>query len=387
MMLTQHATRQLEAYCRGKLDAEAAQRVKSHLERCRKCREEYELIVQGSEWMERLPQNAAPEGLWQKIEASLDTAIAPSPRRFPFTFKAGLRRSPLPFRTGLAYAPIGAALILLIGFAWVRSRMGPPPPSFGVVRIAGEPQIGSSRIDKAGKLPVGGWLTTDEKSKAQIRVADIGQVVVGPNSQVRLVETGKKAHKLSLAKGELSAKIKAPPRLFFVETPSAVAVDLGCAYELTVDDAKRSLLRVTAGWVLFEWNGKESIVPAGAACRTRPAHGPGTPYFEDSSEALKESLEQIDFSNSEGTALDTVLKQARARDSLTLWHLLNRVNYKQRGRVYDRLAALVPPPTGVTRDGVLRLHSGSLALWRAKMETTWLGFPEGLFNPFSMKDE
>ena len=34
----------------------------------------------------------------------------------------------------------------------------------------------------------------------------------------------------------MSARIWAPPRLFYVNTPSAVAEDLGCAYTLEVDD-------------------------------------------------------------------------------------------------------------------------------------------------------
>ena len=55
---------------------------------------------------------------------------------------------------------------------------------------------------------------------------------------------------------------------------------------------------------------------------------------------------------SERDALDRALASARARDALSLWHLLARVEPDERGRVFDRLAELVPPPDGVTRDGV-----------------------------------
>ena len=50
----------------------------------------------------------------------------------------------------------------------------------------------------------------------------------------------------------------------------------------------------------------------------------------------------------------------RAQDALSLWHLLQRVDPSLRGAVYDRLAALMPPPTGVTRRGALALESRSL---------------------------
>ena len=38
---------------------------------------------------------------------------------------------------------------------------------------------------------------------------------------------------------------------------------------------------------------------------------------------------------------------------MTLWHLLTRGSPEERARVYDRLAALVPPPQDVTRELIL----------------------------------
>jgi len=59
-----------------------------------------------------------------------------------------------------------------------------------------------------------------------------------------------------------------------VDTPSARAVDLGCQYTLNVDDRGDGLLKVTMGWVAFDTDGRESFIPAGAACRTRKRGGP-----------------------------------------------------------------------------------------------------------------
>ena len=52
-------------------------------------------------------------------------------------------------------------------------------------------------------------------------------------------------------------------------------------------------------------------------------------------------------------ALGDVLAGARARDAITLWHLLRRVDAPDRGRVFDALAALAPPPSSVTRQGIV----------------------------------
>ena len=150
-------------------------------------------------------------------------------------------------------------------------------------------------MDDKGRLAVGQWLETDGDSRAKIDVGSIGQVEIDPNTRVRLVETKPTEHRLELAHGKMSARIWAPPRLFFVDTPSAVAADLGCAYTLEVDDDGVGLLHVTSGWVALQLKDRESMVPAGATCATRPGIGPGTPYFDDSSEVFRKALSSFDF--------------------------------------------------------------------------------------------
>jgi hypothetical protein len=225
-------------------------------------------------------------------------------------------------------------------------------------------------VHKSARLRVGQWLETDGVSKAKIDVADIGHIEVQPNTRIRLVETRSDEHRLALDRGAMEAQIMAPPRLFFVETPSAVAVDLGCAYTLKVDEVGRGLLHVTLGWVSFEREGRESIVPAGALCETRPAVGPGTPYFEDTPLPLRTALTAFDFEQGGAEALEVVLEAARQRDSLTLWHLLPRTTAAEREAVYGRLKALVRPPETVTREGIMRLDSHLLKLWWERIENT-----------------
>jgi hypothetical protein len=240
-----------------------------------------------------------------------------------------------------------------------------------VARVAGAPTVGANRIEGNGRIGVGEWLETDGASRAKISVADIGQVDIGPNSRVRLVGTRSTEHRLALERGRLHAMISAPPRLFVVETPSATAIDLGCSYTLEVDDRGRSILHVTSGWVALERKGRESIVPAGAMCVTEPGKGVGTPYFDDASERFRSALTSLDFQNGGAKALGVVLSEAREYDTLTLWHLLYRVRGAERARVYDRLATLIAPPKGVTREGVLRLDKGMLDLWKQGLEWAW----------------
>lgn len=123
------------------------------------------------------------------------------------------------------------------------------------------------------------------------------------------------------------------------------------------------LVGVQAGWVSFQHAGRESFIPAGAACRTRPGRGPGTPYREQASPALRQALQDFDFAGGGDPALAMVLAEATRDDAFTLWHLLTRCDPSQEPRAYDALAAMVPPPAGVTRGGILRRDRQMLDRW------------------------
>jgi hypothetical protein len=142
---------------------------------------------------------------------------------------------------------------------------------------------------------------------------------------------------------------------------------LGCAYSLTVAEDGSGTLRTKLGWVGFHQNGRDSFIPAGAMCLTKRKEGPGTPYFEDSSEKFREAVHALDFAAvgpaERKEALRTALAQARRRDAFTLWHLLVRVNEQERPMVYDRLATLVKAPVGTTREGTLQLDAAMLDRW------------------------
>ena len=266
-----------------------------------------------------------------------------------------------------------AAIVLLAAAMFLILRPRPTEnvgPSWAVARLEGAPRVGWHSIgEKSGpvNLRIGQTLVTDSSSRASITLDETGRVEVDGGSRLRLVTNGPGRKRLSLERGTIHATIWAPPGEFVVDTPSAVAVDLGCVYTLQVDDSGAGLLRTTMGWVGFKLNGHESFIPAGAVCKTRPKIGPGTPYFEDASASFRDALSKFDFGaatpEERHAQLGILLVDARKNDALTLWHMLSRVSEADRPSVYDRLAALAPPPAAVTRDGILRLDQPMLDTW------------------------
>jgi hypothetical protein len=278
-------------------------------------------------------------------------------RRFrhePSAWDAGAHGPALRSRgaRALAWSGLAAAVVIaaILGTWWFSrgSRDG-----WEVATLAGRPTIEGKSVGERTRLSPGARLATDAASRASLSIGRIGEVEIGPGSSVRLVRADVTDNRIALERGTLRARIWAPPRLFFVETPSATAVDLGCAYTLEVDAGGAGLLRVTLGWVAFDDHGRESFVPEGAACRTRPGLGPGTPWYEDAPTAFAEALERLDAHPDDRGALSIVLSEARPRDALTLWHLLSKLGGDERALVFDRLSAIVSLPASVTREGIV----------------------------------
>jgi hypothetical protein len=283
-------------------------------------------------------------------------------RRFPWTWS-----EPFPVLTTSAVALLVVAGVISL----VRGRKPLPVngPGWDVSDIAGVPRIAGNALGRngTGVFRVGQTLETDAQSSASLRSEDVGEIDVEPSTRLRLVTMGANVDRVALDRGTIHARIWALPGQFVVDTPSAVTVDLGCAYTLHVDDSGAGLVRTSMGWVGFKLDGHESFIPAGAVCVTRPNVGPGTPYFEDATPKFRAALARWDFDDQTGQQraddLATVLSESRPRDTLSLWHLLSRVDSEQRDQVYNRLSAFEPPPAGATKQGILQLDQPMLDSW------------------------
>jgi hypothetical protein len=275
----------------------------------------------------------------------------------------------VPLFPTLSAAAAVVVAIVVVAFL-VSGRKPVAGAGWDVTNVIGTARIGRNSVGgkaRTNRLGVGQTLETDYGSRARLEADEIGQIDVEPGTRLRLLDMSSGLKRIALDRGTIHTYIWAPPGEFVVDTPSATTVDLGCAYTLQVDDSGAGLVRTSRGWVGFKLNGHEAFIPAGAACATRPKVGPGTPYFEDAASEFRAALMRFDFKDGtpqqRAADLATLLRDPRKRDALTFWHLLARVDESQRGLVYDRLAELVPPPAGVTKEGILGLDQAMLDSW------------------------
>ncbi|HLJ50047.1 MAG TPA: FecR domain-containing protein [Bryobacteraceae bacterium] len=301
-------------------------------------------------------KSGEPDPEVQRLEELLSPfAMKKAPLRFPE------RRR---WRPLLVVAASVAVITAAVTFWYVRRPHG---PAWEVVAIGGN---GGAR-----QLTDGGVVETNGSSRARLEMSTFGHVELEPNTKLKLLVTKSDEQRMALSRGKIHALIWAPPGQFVVNTPSAVTVDLGCSYTLEVDLLGDSIVRVSFGWVAFEDHGRESFIPATAMCKTRPNHGPGIPVYEDAPYELQKGVDVFD-GNGDLKAAEAILRSARPRDAMTVWHLLRRVPDAQRGEVYDRLSQLIHLPDDVTRDQVVRgdtraieeiwnsLGLGDMAWWR-----------------------
>jgi hypothetical protein len=314
-----------------------------------------------------LPVAQAPDGLWERVQAGLES-------REPLSSPV-LRRRVIPW---LAAAAAVAAVVAGSSAGFLFSYRA--PARWAVQAVAGAPALGGVALTGNGNLAAGLSLVTDARSRAELVVGRIGRAEVGPNSRVGMERGGFTEHRLTLERGTIAVAISAPPRLFFVRTPSALATDLGCAYTLDVDSAGSSRLHVTAGWVELRGNGPVAMVPAGLVAEVVVGGRAGTPYPEGFPVEARAALHRLDDGSGGAAELDLVLGALhrpsdfitlRQQSAITLWHLLQRVRSDLRGPVYRRLAALSTPPAGVTREGILALDRPMLQRWLRTLSPMW----------------
>lgn len=363
-----HYKEKLSAFLHHELPKAERQLIAEHLLQCEICRKEHDEIKLGAVLANKLQSADVPSAVWKRIENSLDNQS----KNVSTTKSAFFNPRFLISATASVLTVLGFALAIY--FTFLREI------SVDTVEI--QPQkiesnewsieiISGQSVKENEKLEVGETLETDANSRAKVQVANIGQVEIAPNSRLQLVRTEATEHRLSLEEGKMKAFIFAPPRLFVVDTPSAVAVDLGCAYTLEVDKEGNSKLHVTSGYVALERDGRESIVPAGGMAITKKGKGLGTPYYEDVSAQFQKAVYQFDFEDGGTNSLKTILANSREKDALTLWHLLFKTNGSAREQVFRTLNKLVKLPKNTTKTGILKLDKDMMKLWQEEIGIRW----------------
>src|SRR5204863_5705766 len=110
--------------------------------------------------------------------------------------------------------------------------------------VAGAVHVGATTLRDAASagLAAGDEVVCEPGSHARVRIGAIGWLSLEEKTRLRVAAghgdaKREGAFRLDLERGSVEASIFAAPRVFALGTPSGIAVDLGCRYRATVDDA------------------------------------------------------------------------------------------------------------------------------------------------------
>ncbi len=210
-------------------------------------------------------------------------------------------------------------------------------------------------------LKEGEILETDEYTRYEILVPDVGNIYLGPSTKIER----SKSFNIRLLQGTVSKSKSDAKKFLIFEVFGADIKDylLGSSFRLALLNPAFAELEVKEGWISVTKNDKETLILPHHLCKIHSDFGVGLPYNQKSSGSFIETIEQYCFikpGNEE--VLINLLSKAEIKDGLTLWNLLKRVERKQRDMViYTILGLLGNPPEGVTPDGLKVLNAEMLS--------------------------
>lgn len=238
-----------------------------------------------------------------------------------------------------------------------------------VSNLQGSSMIGNAAMSSNDSIKEGQWIQTNGSSRAELIVADIGKIIIEPNSKIVFVKSADGNNRIQVEYGTINADMNSKARSFFVEMPSAVAKDNGGTYTITIDSAGDGLLYVKSGKVDVQSPGKEIIVPAGNIVLTKRDIGAGTPFNENSSPRFKNALFNFDFGKCGGTCVAALLDNAKMSDAVTLVNLLPNIEKEYSDEVYAKVANFVKPPSNIHSDSIPFIDEQKLNEWIDKIQT------------------
>ncbi len=372
----------IDDFIEGALPSGQLAQFEEHMKECSSCSKEYAETANLLEMVNILPKDVTPRhDLWSNIESRISDGRG---RIFSFRSLSSGDLSPAGRDIDrknkyLKYAAVSliAAMILVALLPSIFLDKDTPIlnkvniPYWKVTTLQGTSVSGANIMKGVDSLKPGEWLETKDSSRAVLDVPGLGKVTIEPNTKIQFVKSDTGEHRISLEYGTIKADINSKPRTFFVDSRSATAVDLGCSYTYTVQQNGDGVLYVKEGTVALESHGRESIVPAGKFCLAKTDIGPGTPFRENTSAALKEALLKYDFEKGGEKEVETILKNSKKADVVTLMNLLPRVDDSHKTRVYMVITNFAPPPKNIAGDSIPKINSKELNEWIQEFQEQW----------------
>jgi len=377
--------RLIDDYLEGNISPKDKEIMDSHVDSCEDCKGYLEATSKMKLQLGSLSTNyeylssTEKDELWKGVESKVDFEKRQTEELNKNFEDPAYRKYGLLYKYRY-YASAFAALIVIgmIFFAVKNFKFESPvltkqdsyglPSYWKVTSLSGTPFISEEAMAKLDSIRDGEYIITNDSSRAELFITDIGKVLVEPNTKLMIVKGKDGRNKLSVIYGTIDADMKKVQEPVHVELPSAIAMDDGGSYKVTVDGSGDGLFYVKSGQVEVVSGNKQSVVPAGSLVMTKKDKGVGTPFSNLSSSVFKKALYNFDFGNCDVSCVTTILNSANKNDAVSLVNMITQVEEQYKDRVYAKVASFVPPPHPVHRDSIPFIDEKEIEDWVTKIE-------------------
>jgi len=377
--------RLIDDYLEGNISPKDKEIMESHIDSCEDCKGYLEATSKLKLQLGSLSTNyeylssSEKDELWKGVESKVDFEKRQTEELNKNFEDPAYRKYGLLYKYRY-YASAFAALIVIgmIFFAVKNFKFESPvltkqdsyglPSYWKVTSLSGTPFISEEAMAKLDSIRDGEYIITNDSSRAELFITDIGKVLVEPNTKLMIVKGKDGRNKLSVIYGTIDADMKKVQEPVHVELPSAIAMDDGGSYKVTVDGSGDGLFYVKSGQVEVVSGNKQSVVPAGSLVMTKKDKGVGTPFSNLASSVFKKALYNFDFGNCDVSCVTTILNSANKNDAVSLVNMIPQVEEQYKDRVYAKVASFVPPPHPVHRDSIPFIDEKEIEDWVTKIE-------------------
>ena len=377
----------IDDFLEGNISAKDKEIMENHIHECVNCRNYLEDTSKLKLKLSSLAGNyeylssSEKDALWKGIESKSDFETRRNEIQNKNPEDHAYRKYGLLYKYRY-YASAFAAVIVIsiIYFAVKHLKFESPvltkqdsyllPSYWKVTSLNGTPYISNEAMAKLDSIRDGEYIITNDTSRAELLIADIGKVIVEPNTKLMIVKGEDGKNRLSVIYGTIDADMKKVQNPVPVELPSALAMDDGGSYKLTVDESGDGLFYVRSGQVEVVSGSKQSVVPAGNLVMTKKDKGVGTPFNQNSSSVFKKALYNFDFGNCDVSCVNTILNSADKNDAVSLVNLIQDVDNEYKDQVYTKVASFVSPPRPIPKDSIPFFDENEIEDWVEKIEVT-----------------
>jgi hypothetical protein len=234
-----------------------------------------------------------------------------------------------------------------------------------VVTNAGTITI-NGHLNHSGKIAQGESLFAQDSSRATIHLPGVGNILVEGNSLLVLTKAKDGDNRVSLTKGTINVVNTSNIPDFEIELKNGSIADRGGEFKLTTDSDGNSKVTVKFGFVEIRRGDETLFLDEGYSCEIKNDFGIGIPYREDSPAEFRDYVKNYLYSSE--ITIEKIIESAGPKDMLTLLALIPKAPQQKRQLLFQAIANYFPPPSGVTRMGIVKADEAELYLWWQEIE-------------------